>query len=246
MSSFCLLGLTALFIQIVVTIAAFEALAWWQAIIVSLLCFVLLARIGGLIGRHLVKRVVRYLVVDAVERFGQVANASVLENAEVVVHSVRPSPLPLTWRHVLAAQNLTGQERTNLEQQARDWAWYAFDVSVYPHSRGPVQLDSHDAAWNPADLRLTPSEAPPLSGFCAENGTGETTQLYDMGIFQDGAVQPLSDERGRRLSGDGVVGPQRLQFVAGLPRTRNRWKFTYWGVAFGDIRVPSDLFGVQP
>ncbi len=118
--------LAALFVFLVVTVAAFRYLVWWQALLVSEVTFVALV----LVGRWLIRRAIR----NTVNRIGEAASrgfldakSRVLRGATVDVHAVRPADQP-----------------ANVPSNLR---WYEVEATIFPEPAG---------LWDLTALRLAP------------------------------------------------------------------------------------------
>ncbi len=206
--------LAALFGYVVVTVAAFRYLEWWQAILASAVTLGLIV-LGG-----------KLLVRAALGRLGAMAQglmagqSKALKDATVDVHAVRPVPPPTDSR------DDTGDAAADV----RTRRWFAFDVSIFPHRE---QAD-RPAEWHPETLVLVPASArppQPFGGFNATaSGADETIRLREVRVLVDGDPVP---------AGDAVTGPQRLRFVAGVPSDLKELSVRYVVHQFGRIRLPA-------
>jgi hypothetical protein len=138
--------LAALFVFVVVTVAAFENLRGWQAVLVSAATFALLV-IG-------LKMLAKVLIRRAVGRLGEAAKglfdsaSRTLRGATADVHSVRP---------VVSSQS------------DPDRRWYAIEATIFPD---PAHTSASDF-WNLNDLRLVPADAAPPGPFQRPNPAEE-------------------------------------------------------------------------
>ena len=122
------LVLFALFVFLVVTIAAFVYLEWWQAILVSFGTFLLIVYAGKVMVRSAVARITNF----ATELFR--VKSRVLKGATVDVHSVRSVPAP------------------EQDDDEPELAWYEVEATIFPaNAPGPM---TH---WDLDDLRLVPA-----------------------------------------------------------------------------------------
>ncbi len=126
--------LAGLFVFVVVTIAAFAYLDWWQALLTSTGTFIALVIVARFLLFRAVRRV-RWLVQTALDVRGKV-----FKGAGVDVHAVRRLGGALT----LAGDASPGA--------AADASSHTFEFTVFPAGTEP---------WDPADLRLVPADAPP-------------------------------------------------------------------------------------
>src|SRR5688572_9639180 len=120
--------MVALIAQVVVTVAAFKYLEWWQAILASVLFFVVLVRGMVLVGKTFVKAWVNKLG----EQMGAMVNADQFRDAEVDVHAIKPATVPARVKYTLEDPDLHAEERRQMEAEYDRLAWYLFDLSVYP------------------------------------------------------------------------------------------------------------------
>jgi len=72
------------------------------------------------------------------------------------------------------------------------------------------------------------------------DGGGEDdgeSELHDVRVIRDGtAVEPVDAK---------FTGPQRLRFVAGVPKGVTEAQFRYYFEQFGAIRIPQALPGAR-
>jgi hypothetical protein len=138
--------LAAFFVFVVVTIAAFVNLQWWQALLVSAATFALLV-IG-------LKMLAKVLIRRTVGRFSEAAkglfdsSSRTLRGATADVNSVRPA-VPL--------------------QNDPDRRWYTIEATIFPD---PAHTSTSDF-WNLNDLRLVPADAAPPGPFQRPNPAEE-------------------------------------------------------------------------
>jgi hypothetical protein len=228
--------LAAVFVYVTVTVAAFVYLPWWAAVLTSALTFVSLVAGGKMLGRWWVR--------SLVGRAGDVAQgmfdvkSRVLRGATVDVHSVRPADPPrelVEWARTVHEEG-DADERADAAAQVEDRAWYQFEVTIFPDpaAAGPM------GHWDLDDLRVVPAGARPRKIFDADgdDGSGEESELHEPRVIQDGvAVEPVDAK---------FTGPQRLRFVAGLPKGVKEAQFRYYFEDFGAIRIPQALPGRGP
>ena len=198
--------LFALFVFVVVTIAAFVYLEWWQAILVSFATFMLLVYGAKLMVRSAVARIKNF----ASELFR--VKSRVLRGATVDVHSVRPVPSPEEFE-------------PEDDAQPAELDWFEIEATIFPapNAVGPM---TH---WDLDDLRLVPIDEPnrePLEAAEIESEIG----FARIAIVENGVASEPEQST--------LHGPQRLRFVAGLPRGIRVWKFRYYFEQFGRVELP--------
>lgn len=199
--------LAALFVFVVVTVAAFVYLQWWQAILASTVTFILCV----LATQWMVKSTFRQFTEMAKEAMS--GPTRVLRGATADVHSVKFTDPP---REAADTGDL---------QPPR---WYLIEVTIFPDPQQAKPTDS----WSVYTLSLVPSD-PRTS----DEDTSGPVELYDMQLLTNGVA---ADPR------DGIVtGPQRLRFVAGVPREVRAVQFAYGFERFGLIRLPQALPGAS-
>jgi hypothetical protein len=211
----------ALLVFVVVTVAAFRYLEWWQALIASVLTFVLLTYGAKILIRYAIGRITGGLdLTKGIEGFATSmfrTKSRVLKNATVDVHTVRPVSSP---------EDADYSEDDGEPQPERNW--YAFDVTVFPDSKShsPMQF------WDADDLLLVPADAE-VTEAMESLGSSEEYGLHDLRLVRDGDVSPPDENK--------FHGPQRLRFVAGISKPIREVKFRYYFEAFGRIRLPDAL-----
>lgn len=225
--------LAAVFVYVTVTVAAFVYLPWWAAVPTSALTFIGLVLGGKLLGRWWIR--------SLMGRAGDVAQgmfdvkARVLRGATVDVHAVRPAEPPrelVEWVRSVREEG-DAEERAEARKQVEDRAWYQFEVTIFPDpAAGPM------GHWDLDDLRVVPAGAEPRKMFEGDDeGEDEESELHDLRVIADGeAVEP---------DGAKFQGPQRLRFVAGVPKGVTEAQFRYYFEQFGSIRIPQALPGAR-
>lgn len=190
--------LAALFVFVVVTVAAFVYLQWWQAILASVVTFILCA----LATQWMIKATFRQFTEMAKEAMS--GPTRVLRGATADVHSVKFTDPPREAADTGDLQPLR---------------WYLIEVTIFPDPQHAKPTD----AWNVHTLALVPSD---------ENASGPV-ELYEIQVLANGvAADPRTGT---------VTGPQRLRFVAGVPREVRAVQFAYGFERFGLIRLPQGL-----
>jgi hypothetical protein len=228
--------LAAVFVYVTVTVAAFVYLPWWAAVPVSALTFVSLVVGGKMLGKWWLR--------SLVGRAGDVAQgmfdvkSRVLRGATVDVHAVRPADPPrelVEWARS-AHEEGDVNERADAIAQVEDRSWYQFEVTIFPDPGAAGQM----AHWDLDDLRLVPAGVAPPRMFDAGGGDeaddGES-ELHDPRVIQDGVAAEPVDAK--------FQGPQRLRFVAGVPKGVKEAQFRYYFEQFGSIRIPQALPGAR-
>jgi hypothetical protein len=226
--------LAAVFVYVTVTVAAFVYLPWWAAIPTSALTFVGLIAGGKMLGRWWIR--------SFVDRAGEViqggfdVKSRVLRGATVDVHAVRPADPPRELVEWVRSVHEEGdvQERADAIAQVEDRAWYQFEVTIFPDPNAGGQTET----WDLDDLRVVPAGAEPPKVFDQEDDDGaDESELHDLRVIQNGeAVEP---------DGAKFQGPQRLRFVAGVPKGVKEAQFRYYFEQFGSIRIPQALPGAR-
>jgi hypothetical protein len=215
MMAFLRLLLLAALGYLVVTVAAFVFLDWWQAVLVSFATFVLLAYAGKLLVRRALARLGRF-AVGLVGIKGQV-----LRGAAVDVHAVRRIAPPADLLPVLDAD----RDRPPPDPVPRDW--YEVEVTLFPAPDAPGPM-TH---WEPGDLILVPADTPDVVSPADIGRPVDEVGLDRVWLVEDGrAVEPDAGK---------YHGPQRLRFTAGFPAGIREWKFRYYFEQFGRVRLPT-------
>lgn len=209
--------LAGLFTFIVVTIAAFEYLKWWQAILVSAATFGLLVLGGKYLIRYAFTRGVQGLMSGAFRMKGKV-----LQNATIQFHRVQPTETPTD-----EADYQTDDEGNAVPP--RPLRWFAFDVTIFPDHKQHSQM----TMWDIDDLLLVPFDAPDGNRLDSL-GTSDEFGLSGVKIVTDDGEAVEFDE-------DKVYGPRRLRFAAGIPHGVRELKFRYYFETFGRIPLPDPL-----
>ena len=205
--------LFALFAFLVITIAAFVYLEWWQAILVSFATFLMIIYAGKL------------MIRSAVARLGNFASnlfrvkSQVLKGATVDVHSVRR----IGPKEALAIP--TDEVDEDLPPM-EDRDWFEIELTLFPAANAPGPM-TH---WDIDDLRLVPADTPDRDTFDAEEEVEEIS--FDrIWIIENGeAIEPDQPK---------FHGPQRLRITAGFSRGIANWKFRYYFEQFGLIELPA-------
>jgi hypothetical protein len=227
MRYFFYIFLVALVAQVVVTVAAFKYLEWWQAILASVLFFVVLVRGMMLVGKLLFKTWINQIG----EQVGSFVNADQFRGAEVDVHAIKPTAPPARVRYELEDPDLDDEERRQMEANYDRLAWYQFDLSIYPKP-GEVKPGAPPPQWQPSWLLLEPANARKSEEW--HEGFEHAFEMHDLSLMQDGQVTPVET-----ACQEGVMGSQRLQFVAGVPRELRTMRLKYHTEAFGNIELPA-------
>lgn len=207
--AYILLG--ALFTFVVATIAAFTYLEWWQAILVSMLTFMVVVRVT--------KWIITKFVIGRISDFAQgifQTKSQVLKGASVDVHLVAPSEPPSDLE--LYDDD---DEPIEMDPQLR---WYNIELTIFPESdsEGPM---TH---WDVDDLVLVP-----ITNDVNEDGGPDETnmvELYGTQLIEDGRAIDFDDSK--------LNGPQRLRFRIAVPPMVDVLKFRYYMEEFGRIELP--------
>ena len=231
--------LVALLLFIVVTIAAFVYLEWWQALIVIVGMIFAIVLGAKFIIRSFIGNIGKALMQ------GFEIKGKVLRGATAEVHAIEavPAPPPKVIDqaddededeneyededdgddNVPAGRGGAGGDD---EEDEADRAYYRIDVTIRPHNgEGPM---TH---WDVGDLCVVDHKAPPLNLTLGEDsGAGEGYHFEDVKIFENGRLHP--DEEGK------YEGPQRLNVLVGVPAGLRELKFRYYAEQFGRIVLP--------
>lgn len=217
------------FTFVVVTVAAFVYLEWWQALLVSGLTFLFEIAVA------------RAMFLTAVGKFGNLAKvlfetkSSVLRGATVQVHSVHPVEVPASVAEQLTAlppaenedeDTLADAERVRALIQ--DAKWYEVEVTIFPANGGQSPMNH----WDIDDLRLVPLDAKKLDwkDDAEANQDENELSLHDLQVVENGVA---TDPEGSKFA-----GPQRLRFRVGVPKTLREAKFQYYFEQFGKVTFP--------
>ena len=159
--------LAALFVFIVVTVAAFRYLEWWQALLVAEGTFLVLALVCRWLIRRAIRRTVGQLGDAARGIFGE--RGQVLRGATADVHTVRPTDPP-------------ADDRPGLR-------WYEVEATIFPDptQAGPTNL------WDLTALRLVPADAAPPTPFAEP--TGDEYVPHELVLLEEG--KPVISVDGR-------------------------------------------------
>jgi hypothetical protein len=235
MRYFFYIFLVAIIAQVVVTVAAFKYLEWWQAIPASVLFFVVLVRGLIVLGKTFFKTWVNQIG----EHVGAVVNADQFRAAEVDVHSIKPTPPPARVRYALDDPDLDAEERRQMEEDYSRLAWYQFDLSIYPKP-GQAKPGTPPPRWQPSWLLLVPTYGTKPEAW--HEGLEDALEMHDLRMMQDGHATPVEPSGPE----EGVLGSQRLQFVAGVPRDIPTLRLKYHSETFGNIKLPAKGLGGTP
>jgi hypothetical protein len=216
--------LLGLFVFLVVTVAAFVYLQWWQAILVSFLTFLLLVYSA----KYLIRYAVSRLSLMAADMFR--IKSQVLRGATVEVHSVRPIDVPAGAIADFKETQCEGEDEDGEVEEFPDPArlrWYEVEATIFPGTGAPGPM-TH---WDIDDLRLVPADTPDIQSPEDLEAVVDEVDFYRVRLIDNGEeIDP---------DGPKVPGPQRLRFTAGFPPVSRDWKFRYYFEQFGRIRLPS-------
>jgi hypothetical protein len=230
------LFLFGLFTYLVVTVAAFVYLEWWQAILASAATFMLL--IFG----------VKLLIKTAIGRLGEMAfgmfagafkvKSQVLQHATADIHSVKLTDPP---RELLAAAERSpiaddsqaddGPDPDTARRILQQNRWYIIEATIFPDraAAGPMTY------WDIYDLQLVPSDVVVSENNFTNLKPAEEFTPSERELYQDGEFGPVPD-------GGKLFGPQRVRLTVGIPKTVDEVKFRYYFETFGHIKLPNSPF----
>lgn len=205
-----LLGAMLLFV--VVAVAAFVYLKWWQALIV-----VLAMILAIVVGVKLLLRNLGKILGNSMLKMFEV-KSQVLRGASAEVHRVEPTPPP------------PRDEQSDDEEAPPQGAnWYRIDVTITPTATaGPMHH------WDLSDLRLVPADTPPTTmKTLSEMGDLEQYALQKVQIMTGGRF--ADDEMGK------YEGPQQIRVLVAVAPHVRELKFQYYAEQFGLVPLPSPL-----
>ena len=207
-----LLGLFLLFV--IVAVAAFIYLKWWQALIVVLAMIV--AIVLGV--KYLIRNLGNIMAKSMVKLFE--VKSQVLRGAQTTVHSIQPIPRPEP-----AAKSDDDAD----DAPPQDSNYYRFDVTISPKpSTGPM---SH---WDLDDLRMVSFDTPATTlDKMSDEGDIENYPLNEVEIL-DGA-KFISADQGK------YEGSQQVRFTTAVPPHVRELKFQYYAEQFGRLPLPPAL-----
>lgn len=232
--------LVSFLVFVVITVAAFVYLKWWQAMLV------MAALIAGIVlGVKLIIRSFGNMLGKAMIQAFEV-KAAVMKGATAEVHSVvavaAPPPKPVEEDDEPTDEDYEDEEGDDDEPEApRDLAWYRIDATIVP---GPSQGPMH--YWDVGDLVVVDYGAKPLNlnplGGDADD-PGEGYHFEDVQVLEDAAPASGAAARheGEDDEGEKYAGPRRLNVLVGVPRELRRLKFRYYTEQFGRIELPPPL-----
>jgi len=225
--------LVALIVFIIITVAAFVYLQWWQALIVIVAMIFAMAFGLKLIIRSFLSNIGKAMIA------GFEIKAKVLRGATAEVHSVEAAPVPPP-RVIEQAKDVDDEDddededeeedeadsEDEDEEEERDLNYYRIDVTIRPGAQeGPM---TH---WDVSDLCVADFKAPPVTfSPDGDDNAGEGFHFHDVQIFEDGQLHP--DEEGK------YQGEQRLNILVGVPPGLRELKFRYYTEQFGRIVLP--------
>ena len=220
-----------MFVFLVVTVAAFVYLEWWQAILASLGTFIIMSWVAKKLALSTFKGMMRF-ANELIE-----TKSRVLRGATIDVHSVKPIAPPQSELDAVTDSD-PEDDRTPAEV-AEDIAliknqnWYEIELTLFPEANvsGPMEH------WDIYDLRLVPRNAKAINPFSMSNDgdAAEEEEVFfsEIQVIDNGV--PRDPEDGK------FVGSRRLHFTAGFPRSETEVKFRYYLEQFGLIRLPKAL-----
>ena len=222
--------LAALFTFIVVTVAAFVYLEWWQALLASATTFLLIV-IGA---RFLVHRTIGNMMNLAKGMFD--GKSSVLRNSTADIHSVKPTEIPKSIREWAAKVSDRGNDddfddddRADAQALLHDSHWVEIEATIFPDASQAKEMQ----LWDVDDLRLVPFDAAESAFGNQDNDDDAEFELHDLVLMRDGEAIRSDDSK--------LQGPQRVRFKVGVPRDVRELKFKYYFEQFGHIKLPTIL-----
>lgn len=214
--------MACLFAFVVLTVAAFVYLEWWQAILASGAVFLFI--IVGL----------KYLFRHIVGNIGEMAKgmvdqkSRVLRNATADVHSVRGSAPPEEFSRMVDDPDVDDYDRAEAAADLTNLNWYEVEVTIIPDAAQAGAM----VHWDLDDLRLVAADTPPPQMFGQNEGDEPTDfGLYDLRVIEDGEAVLPEDTK--------PSGLRRLRFTVGLPSSVRAAKFQYYFEQFGRINLPN-------
>ena len=140
--------LAALFVYVVVTVAAFVYLQWWQAILASAVTFILCVLST------------QWLIKSTFRQFGEIAKEAmsghtrVLRGATADVHSVKLTDPPREVTEAANDPNLDANERSEAAADLQTQRWYQIEVTIFPDPQQAKRTDY----WSVHTISLAPSD----------------------------------------------------------------------------------------
>jgi ABC-type multidrug transport system fused ATPase/permease subunit len=220
--------LVGMLLFVVVTVAAFVYLKWWQALIVVIaLIFAIV------LGVKLILRNLGKMLGDSMLKMFEI-KSQVLRGATAEVHSIEATTAPPEEQS--ADDEDADEEGENDEEDSpappeAPRNFYRIDATITPPPQaGPM------AHWDVDDLRVVEFDKPSLTlAQMSEDGADVTDgyNLRDLKIFEEG--QFIEDQMGKHL------GPKRIRAVVGVPVHVRELKFMYYNEYFGQITLPPPM-----
>ncbi|MEO6434807.1 MAG: hypothetical protein ABIP55_03465 [Tepidisphaeraceae bacterium] len=218
--------LAALLLFIVVTIAAFVYLEWWQALLV--VAGMIVAIVLGV--KYLIRNIGKILGKAMLKAFE--VKAQVMREAEATVNHVEATLAPAKRDSDDDDDEDDEDDEESTEAAKFPLAYYRLDVTITP--RGSAGLMNH---WDVDDLRVVPFDAakPSLDLMaCEKSGLQEEGyDLENVQILENG--QFIDDEQGKH------EGSKQIRAIVGVPTHVRQLKFQYYAEQFGKVVLPPPL-----
>jgi hypothetical protein len=223
----------SLLVFVIITVAAFVYLEWWQAMLVMALVT------GGImLGLKLILRSFGNMLGQAMIKAFEV-KAAVMAGAKADVHSVTAAPAPPPKpvdeeddREDDEADYDDSDDDDDEPETPRVLAWYRIDVTITP---GPSEGSMRH--WDVGDLVVVDHAAKPLSFNLIDDDDaddpGEGFHFEEVQILEDGELR--TDDEGK------YEGAKRLNVLVGVPPELHELKFRYYTEQFGRVVLPAPI-----
>ncbi len=200
------------------------ALPWWGVLLVAAGVVFAIAASGLWLSWK-----VRAITHEALSEI-----SSPLRDAEVTVHAIEPTDRPVTVSQFDVDDDDIGDDddddgewnkasRDYVEPWQSEGDFYWLDVTITPCNAA--------AAWHASILTLVPVDWVGKSGeICETIGPLHSVELAGPDGFRN-----LTDGE------DELTGTQRVRLLMAAPPDHSRVKFAYFGVTFGNLKLPAPL-----
>lgn len=143
------------------------------------------------------------------------AKGAVLKGATAEIHSISATAKPVPG-------NADGESDEDAVAEAGPHDFYLVETTITPAgSDGAFKL------WEPCSLELVGPDAKPEDA----DGEDQPYQMLRLEVMDEGVFK--LDE------GMKYGGPQRVKFIAGMPKGTKRLKFRYYFELFGELNFPN-------
>lgn len=140
------------------------------------------------------------------------AKGAVLKGATAEVHSVAPTAKPMP-----SSDEGEPEEEDDADKGPHDF--YLVEATITPAGN-----DGAFKLWEPCSLMLVAPDTKP------DGDDDQPYQMLRVEILDEGTFKP---DEGMKYG-----GPQRLKFIAGMPKGTKRLQFRYYFEQFGEVNFP--------